>query len=70
MTQIKQVSLLLDKVINIPPAISAIGEISNEFHKAGVLSKDVIVEIYRKALGFQQLNSAETGCGKSTLLFS
>ncbi len=50
--------------------ILAISEITNEFHKAGVLGKEAILKIKELSEDFDEINSLETGCGKSTLLFS
>ena len=53
----------------IPDLIKQISELSNDFHGAGVLAKEVILEIYRLTGGSIR-RSTETGWGKSTLLFS
>jgi hypothetical protein len=55
--------------VPVPDLIKQISELSNEFHGAGVLAKEVILEIYRLT-GGRIRHSTETGSGKSTLLFS
>jgi hypothetical protein len=54
----------------VPDEINAIGNIGNDFHKAGVLGKDVIHAIYQLTRHADITHTVETGCGKSTLLFS
>ncbi len=53
----------------VPDLIRQISELGNDFHGAGVLGKEIILEIYQLT-GGKIRNSAETGSGKSTLLFS
>jgi hypothetical protein len=55
---------------NIPDDVIVISEITNDFHKAGVLSKETIIEIFKRTRHYESIQSIETGCGKSTLLFS
>ena len=54
----------------IPENIKQISELTNDFHLAGVLGKEIILEIYKLTKDKKALNSVETGSGKSTLLFS
>lgn len=59
----------MQKYTSIPDHIRHISDIGDDFHGAGVLAKEVILEIYRLT-GGRISNSTETGSGKSTLLFS
>ena len=54
----------------VPEKIQQISELTNDFHAAGVLGKEIILEIYRLTRANKVLHSVETGSGKSTLLFS